>query len=78
LLAQKGAFLASALWNSCGTRIGNARAALRAHKEQIAINDAKNSKQSQSRIERQAKLLQNAQTALDKYKSCGGDNKCIE
>jgi len=77
LLAQKGAFSASGLWNSCGTRIGNARVALRAQKEQIAINDAKNSKQSQSRLERQAKLLQNAQTALDKYKAFGGDNNAL-
>jgi hypothetical protein len=27
LLAQKGAFSASALWNVCGTRVGNARVA---------------------------------------------------
>ena len=32
LLAQKGAFSASALWNICGTRVGNARVALRAQK----------------------------------------------
>jgi uncharacterized membrane protein (DUF441 family) len=37
LLAQNGAFSASALWNVCGSKIGNARVALRAQKEQIAM-----------------------------------------
>ena len=77
LLAQKGAFSASALWNVCGTRVTNARVALRAQKEQIALNDAKSSKQSQGRLDRQAKLLHNAQTALDKYKGCGGDSNAL-
>ena len=46
LLAQKGVvFSESALRNICGTRVGNARAALRALPEQIAMNDAKISKQ---------------------------------
>jgi hypothetical protein len=77
LLAQKGAFSASALWNICGTRVGNAHVALRAQKEQIAKNDAKISKQSQSRLDRQAKLLQNVQSALDKYKNGGNDNNAL-
>ena len=77
LLAQKGAFSASALWNVCGTRVGNARVALRAQKEQIALNDAKSTKIAQGRLDRQAKLLQNAQSALEKHKSCGGDNNAL-
>ena len=77
LLAQKGAFSASALWNICGTRVGNARVALRAQKEQIAINDAKILQQSQSRLDRQAKLLLNAQSALSKYKNGGNDNNAL-
>lgn len=36
LLAQKGAFSASALWNVCGTRVGNACVALLAQKAQVA------------------------------------------
>ena len=58
LLAQTGAFSTSALWSTCGTRIGNARVALRAQKEEIALNDAKITKQSRGRLDRQAKLLQ--------------------
>ena len=77
LLEQKGAFSASALWNICGTRVGNARVALRAQKEQIAMNEAKISKQSQSRLDRQAKVLHNAQAALDKYNMRGGDNSAL-
>ena len=77
MLAQKGAFSASAFWNVCGTRVGNARVALRGQKEQIALNDAKCSKQSQSRLDRQAKLLNNAQTALEKYRRYGSDNNAL-
>ena len=77
LLEQKGAFSASALWNTCGTRIGNAQVALRAQKEQIAINEAKSLQQSRSRLDRQAKLLNNAQTALGKYQNGGGDNNAL-
>ena len=77
LLAQKGAFSASALWNTCGTRIGNARVALRAQREQIALNDAKITRQSQGRLDRQAKLLQNAQAALEKYNNGGGVNNAL-
>ena len=77
LLAQKGTFSASALWNVCGTRVGNARVALRAQKEQIALNDAKLLKQSQGRLDRQAKLLRNAQVALEKHKTSGGDDNAL-
>ena len=40
LLDQKGAFSVSALWNICGTRVGNARVTLRAQREQLAIDEA--------------------------------------
>jgi hypothetical protein len=52
LLAQKGAFSASsALWNVCGTRIGNARVVIQAQREQIAIDGAKVTLQTQGRME---------------------------
>jgi hypothetical protein len=73
LLSQKGAFSASALWNVCGTRVGNARVILRAQREQLAIDDAKTTAVTQNRLGRQAKLLANAQTALDKYKTVGSN-----
>ena len=41
LLVTKGSFSASALWNVCGTRIGNASIVLRAQKEQLAIDAEK-------------------------------------
>ena len=71
LLTQKGAFSASALWNVCGTRVGNARVVLRAQREQIAIDTAKTMLLTQGRIERQAKLLFNAQIAREKYDALG-------
>ncbi len=77
LLAQKGAFSASALWNVCGMRVGNARVAVRAQKKQIALNNAKHSKQSPGRLDRQAKLLRNAQVALEKHKTSGVDNNSL-
>lgn len=40
VVATKGSFSASALWNICGTRIGNASVVLIAQKEQLAL-DAK-------------------------------------
>jgi hypothetical protein len=61
LLVQKGAFSASAIWNVCGTRVGNARVVLRAQKEQIAIDVAKTTSQTQGRVERRAKSLALAQ-----------------
>ena len=71
LLAQKGAFSASALWNVCGTRVGNSRVVLRAQREQIAIDTAKTMLQTQGRMDRQAKLLFNAQIAREKYDALG-------
>lgn len=71
LLVQKGAFSASALWNVCGTRVGNARVVLRAQKEQIAIDAAKTTSQTHSRMERRAKSLAVAQAALEKHNTLG-------
>ena len=71
LLAQKGAFSASALWNVCGTRVGNARVVIRAQREQMAIDEAKVTLQTQGRIERQVKCLANAQAALAKHNTLG-------
>ena len=71
LLDQKGAFSVSALRNICGTRVGNARVTLRTQREQLAIDEAKHSQQLQTRLDRQAKVLQNAQKARDKYTSLG-------
>jgi hypothetical protein len=71
LLVQKGAFSASALWNVCGTRVGNARVVLRAQKEQIAIDVAKTTSQTQGRVERRAKSLALAQAALEKHNTLG-------
>ena len=71
LLSQKGAFSASALWNVCGTRVGNARVALRAQREQIAIDTAKDALQTQGRMARHKKLLVNAQAALEKCDTLG-------
>ena len=68
LVAQKGAFSASALWNVCGSRVGNARVVLRAQREQMAIDEAKSSLVEQNRLSRHSKLLANAQQALAKYR----------
>lgn len=71
LLSQKGAFSASALWNVCGTRVGNARVVIRAQREQIAIDEAKATIQTQVRLDRQAKALASAQAALDRHNTLG-------
>jgi hypothetical protein len=73
LLLKKGAFSASAMWNHCGTRVGNARVILRALREQLAIDEAKATAVTQNRMGRQAKLLAIAQMSLDKYKTVGSD-----
>jgi hypothetical protein len=69
LLATKGSFSAGALWNVCGTRIGNASVVLRAQKEQLALEAKKVESQSKTKIERRAKLLVNARQALQKHES---------
>ena len=69
LVAERGAFSAGGLWNHCGTRVGNSRVALRAQREQIAIDEAKTSLATQNRLGRQTKLLENAQHALAKYRT---------
>jgi hypothetical protein len=66
LLAQKGALSASALWNVCGTWVGNSRVTLRAQREQIAIDQAKTMVVTQNRLGRHAKLLTKAQMAMEK------------
>ncbi len=71
LVAERGAFSAGALWNHCGTRVGNSRVALRAQREQIAIDEAKTSLVTRNRLGRQTKLLENAQHALAKYRTQG-------
>ena len=67
LVAQKGAFSASALWNVCGTRVANSRVVIRAQREQMAIDDAKSTMVEQNRLSRRSKLLANAQQALTKH-----------
>ena len=67
LLAQKGAFSASALWNICGTRVGNAGITLKAQKAQLALVAAKVAQLALEKNERQAKLLAKAQSAFEKY-----------
>ena len=57
LLETKGAFSASALWNVCGTCIGNVSVVLRAQSEQLAREASKQASQSQSKSQRRAKLL---------------------
>jgi len=69
LLAKKGSFSASALWNVCGTRIGNASVVLRAQREQLALDVQKIAAQSQTRTDRRAKQLQAAQQSLDKHET---------
>ncbi len=69
LLATKGSFSASALWNVCGTRIGNASIVLRAQKEQLAIDAEKIASQSHTKSQRCVKLLMQAQQALQKHET---------
>ncbi len=73
LLFKKGAFSASAMWNHCGTSVGNAHVILRAQRQQLAIDEPKATAVTQNRMGRHAKLLANAQMALDKYKTVGSD-----
>ena len=70
LLATRGAFSTSTIWNVCGSRIGNSRVTLQAQKEQLAIDAAKAAAQLRTRTDRQQKILANAQTALAKYRAC--------
>jgi hypothetical protein len=65
----KGSFSAGTLWAVCGTRIGNASVVLRAQKEQLTLDAKKVESQSQTKMERHAKLLVNTRQALQKYES---------
>ena len=72
MVASKGAFSASSLWTVCGSRVGNSRVTLRAQREQMVIDEAKaKNAVSQNRLDRQAKLLANAQAALQKFRTVG-------
>jgi hypothetical protein len=68
LLETKNAFSAGGLWNTIATRIGNADVVLRAQKQQIDLEAQKTAVQARSRADRRAKMLTNAQTALQKYR----------
>ena len=68
LLESKSVFSAGGLWNTCGTRIGNARVVLRAQKEQVELEAEKSAVLERSRADRRAKTLVSAQTALQKYR----------
>ena len=69
LLAKKGTFSASGLWNVCATRIGNASVVLRAQREQLVLDAGKIAVQSQTKIDRRAKQLQAAQQSLHKHEN---------
>ena len=71
LLKRKGAFSAAAIWNICGTRVGNARVTLRAQREQLALEEAKANAVAQNKMSWQSKNLENAQQALVKYQTRG-------
>lgn len=68
LCDSKISFSAGGLWNTIGTRIGNAHVVLRAQKEQVDLEAAKSAAQEQNRADRRAKILVSAQTALQKYR----------
>lgn len=68
LLEDKSAFSAGGLWNTIGTRIGNAKVVLRAQKEQVDLEAERSAGQERSRAERRVKAMVSAQTALQKYR----------
>ena len=69
LVEQKGAFSASALWNICGTRIGNASVTLRAQRMLLEIEEAQKAKVAKEKEDANNKKLEKAQIALEKYHS---------
>ena len=69
LLATRGDFSTSTIWNMCGSRIGDSRVTLQAQKEQLVIDAAKAAAQLQTRTDRQQNILANAHTALAKYRA---------
>jgi hypothetical protein len=73
LLSTKGAFSASALWNVCGSRIGNCGVVIRAQREQIAIDEGKLASQNAAKVDRRAKLLANAKSGLEKFRARGAE-----
>jgi hypothetical protein len=72
LVEKKGAFSASALWNVCATRIGNASVVIKAQQEHVRMQEEKTVLLSQTRTERRAKLLLSAQEAHQKYIATNG------
>jgi hypothetical protein len=73
LVATKGAFAANALWNVCGSRIGNCSVVIRAQRRQLEMEMEKTVAQAQLKSNRNAKLLEGAQTALEKHETSGVD-----
>jgi hypothetical protein len=67
LLAQKGAFSASALWNICGTRFGNADVVIKAQRAQLAVEAAKAATIEQKKEDAKIEKLEKARAALHKY-----------
>jgi hypothetical protein len=67
LVEQKGAFSSSALWNICGTRVGNAGVVIRAQREQLAVEAAKVAAIEQKKDEARMKLLEKARIAFRKH-----------
>jgi len=67
LLATKGAFCASAHWNICNTRIGNADVVLKAQRLQLEADATKLAVVSQNKANRRQVQLEKAQVALQKH-----------
>jgi hypothetical protein len=72
LVEKKGAFSASGLWNICVSRIGNSEVVIRAQQQQMQLQEQKNTLLSQQRADRRAKLMINAQAALQKHELSNG------
>jgi hypothetical protein len=73
LLATKGSFSVGALWNTCGTRIGNTSVVLRVQTAQLALEANKLASQSQSKSQRRVKLL-TCMTSAAKTRECSHNN----
>jgi hypothetical protein len=67
LVAQKSAFSASALWNICGTRFGNADVVIKAQRAQLAVEAAKAATIKQKKEDAKIEKLEKARAALHKY-----------
>ena len=67
LLAQKGVFSASAMWNHCSTRVGNAAVVMKVQKAQLAMEEEKAAAIAKSKDDAKAKQHDKARAALRKY-----------